>query len=91
METILKIFQQKNALISYSFQHFAIKFLIKNNFLIRLKSASKSSFSWRGKYDVFLLHLYLAIDSSNLASENDVTQLAERQMYVLAFREYFVR
>ena len=30
----------------------------------------------------FFLQLYLAIDPSNLASENDVTQLAERQMHV---------
>ena len=28
----------------------------------------------------FLLELYLAIDPSNLASENDVNQLAELQM-----------
>ena len=31
---------------------------------------------------VFLLQLYLAIDPSNLASENDVTQLAKFQMDV---------
>ena len=31
------------------------------------------------KCDVFLLELYLAIDPSNLASENDVTELSELQ------------
>ena len=38
--------------------------------------------SWRGKCDVFLLELYLAIDPSNLLSENDVIQLSELQMHV---------
>ena len=31
---------------------------------------------------LFLLELYLAIDPSNLAIENDVTQLSELQMNV---------
>ena len=56
--------------------------MTKKKFLVRLKSASKSSLSWRGKCDVFLLELYLAIDPSNLASKNDVTELAELQMLV---------
>ena len=74
---------------------FGIKFLNLKRFLVRLKSASKSLSSWRGKCDVFLLELYLAIDPSNLVSENDVTQLLELQMhvqkYALAFSEYFLR
>ena len=65
-----------------SFQHFAIKFLNQKRFLTRLKSASKSSLSWREKCDVFLLELCLAIDPSNLASKNDVTELSEFQMLV---------
>ena len=72
--TTLISFQQKFALVR-SFQHLAIKFLNQKRFLARLKSASKSLLSWRGKCDVFLPALYLAIDPSNLANENDVTQL----------------
>ena len=79
METILRNFQQKFALVS--FQHFAIKLLTKKC-LVRLKSASKSSLSWRGKCDVFLLQLYITIDPKNLSSENDVMQLAELQIHV---------
>ena len=67
MATILVNFQQKFALVK-RFQHFAIKFPNQKRFLARLKSASKSSLSWRGKFDIFLLELYLSIDSSNLAS-----------------------
>ena len=81
MATILINFQQKFALVR-SFQHFATKFLKQERFLARLKSASKSSLSWRGKCDVFLLELDLAIDPSNLASENDVTELSKLQMHV---------
>ena len=81
MATILINFQRKFALVR-SFQHFAIKFLNQKRFLARLKSASKSSLSWRGKRDVFLLELYLAIDSSNLASKNGISELAEFQMHV---------
>ena len=51
-------------------------------FLVRLKSASKSSLRWRGECNVFLLQLYLAIDPSNLTSENDVTQFAEIQVHL---------
>ena len=76
MATILIIFQKKVAL-GRSFQHFAIKFLNQKRFLIRLKSASKSLLSCQRKCDAFLLELYRAIDPSNLASENDVTELAE--------------
>ena len=79
--TILINFQQKFALVK-SFQHFAIKYLNQKRFLVCFKSASKSLLSWRGKCDVSLLELYLAIDSSNLASENDVTELSELQMQV---------
>ena len=79
MATILINFQQKFALVR-GFQHFTIKLLCQKRFLARLKSASKSSVSWREKCDIFLLELYLAIDPSNLASENDVTQLVEFQM-----------
>ena len=94
MATILINFQQKFALVR-SFQHFAIKFLNQKRFLARLKSALKSSLSWRKKCDVFLLELYLAIAPSNLASKNDVTELSELQMHVqkypLAFSEYFAQ
>ena len=81
--TILINFQQKFALVR-SFQHFAIKFLNQKRFFMRLNlnSASKLSLSWRGKCDVFVLELYLAIDASNLASENDVIELSELQMHV---------
>ena len=75
MATILINFQRKFALVR-SFQHFVIKFLNQKIFLTRLKHASKSLLSWQGKCDIFLLELYLAIDPSNLASENDVTQLS---------------
>ena len=71
MATILIHFQQKLPIVG-SFQHFAIKFLNQKRFLARLRSASKSSLSWRGKCHVFLLQLYLAIDPSNLASENEL-------------------
>ena len=81
MATILLNFQQKVASVR-SFQHFAIKFLNQKRFLARLKSASKSSLRWRGKCNVFLLELYLAIDPSNLGSKNDVTELSELQMHV---------
>ena len=81
MATILINFQQKFAL-ARSFQHFAIKFLNKKRFLTRLKSAPKFSLSWREKCDVFLLEFYLAIDQSNLTSENDVTELSELLMHV---------
>ena len=77
--TILINFQQKLAL---SFQCFAITFLNQKKVLARLKNASKSSLSWQGKCDIFLILSYLAILSSNLASENDVTQLSELQMHV---------
>ena len=75
MATFLINFQQKIALVR-SFEHFAIKILNQKRFLARLKSASKSSLSWRGKCDVFLFEWYLSIDSSNLASENDVTEMS---------------
>ena len=82
MATILNNFQQKFVLVR-SFQHFAIKFLNQKRFLARLKSASKSSLSWRRKCNLVLLELYLAIGPSNLASEkNDVTELSELQMHV---------
>ena len=74
--TMLIHFQQKFAL-GKSVQHFAIKFMNQKRLLARLKSASKSSISWRGKCDVFLPELYLAIDSSNLASEKDVYEPSE--------------
>ena len=45
-------------------------------FLARLKSASRSSLSWRGKCDLFLLELLSAIAQSNLARKNDVTDFA---------------
>ena len=79
MATILINFQQ---ILLRTFQHFAIKFLSQKLFLARLKSASKSLKSWQGKCDVFLLELYLAIDPSNFASKNDVTQLAEFQKHI---------
>ena len=79
MTTILIYFRQKFVLVR-SIQNFAIKFLKKKRFFARLKSASKSSLSWREKCDVFLLELYLAIDPSNLASKDDVTELPELQM-----------
>ena len=78
MATILINFQQKFALVR-SFQHFAIKFVNQKRFFARLKSASKSSLNWRGQCDVFVLELYLAIDPSNLASENDVTRLSHTE------------
>ena len=81
MVTILINFQQKFALVR-SFQYFAIKFLNQKRFLVRVKSASKSLLSWQKKCDVFLLELYLAIDPSNLASENDVTEFSALQMLV---------
>ena len=81
MATLLINFHQKFALVR-SFQHFAIKFLNQKRLLARFKSASKSLLSWREKCDVFLLGLYLAIDPSNLASENAVTKLSELQMHV---------
>ena len=61
--------------------HFAIKFLNQKRFLARLKSGSRSSLSRQGKCDVFLLELYLTIDPSNFASENDVTELSRLQMH----------
>ena len=81
MATILINFQQKFDL-ARSFQHLAINFLYQKIFLVRLKSASKSSLSWRGKCDVFLLELYLAINPNYSASKNDATQLSELQMHV---------
>ena len=81
MATILINFQQTFALVR-SFQYFATKLLNQKRFLARLKSVSKSLSSWRGKCDVLLLELYLAIDPSNLASENDVTELGELQIHV---------
>ena len=81
LATILINFQQKFALVK-SFQHFAIKFQNQKRFLARLKSAPKSWLSWRRKCDVVLFELYLAIDPSNVASENDVTELSELQMHV---------
>ena len=78
--TILINFTPKFALVK-SFQHFALKFL-KKDFSQVKESASKSLLSWPGKCDVFLLELYLAIDPSNLAIENDVTELSELQMHV---------
>ena len=50
--TILIHFQQKFALVR-SFQRFAIEFRNQKRFLTRLKNASKSSLSWRGKCVVF--------------------------------------
>ena len=79
--TILINFQQKFALFR-SFQHFVIKFLNQKRFLTCLKHASKSLLSWQEKCDIFLLELYLAIDPSNLASENDITQLSELQIHI---------
>ena len=73
MATILINFQQKLALVR-SFQHFAIKFLNQKDFSD--ESASRSSLSWRGKCDVFLLELLSAIARSNLARKNDVTDFA---------------
>ena len=90
MTTILINFQQKFSLVGV-FNILPLNFWTKKKFLASLKSASKSSLSWQGKCDVFLLELYLAIDPSNLASENDVTQLSEIQMQPLAVNEYFVR
>ena len=81
MATILINFQQKFALVR-SFQRFAIKFLDQKRFLARLKSASKSSSSWREKCNVFLLELYLAISPSIFASENNLTELSELQKQV---------
>ena len=81
MATILINFQQKFALVR-SFQHFAIKFLNPKIFLARLKSASRSSLSWRGKCDVFLLELLSAIAQSKLARKNDVTDFAMRYIHV---------
>ena len=72
METIFSNFPQKFAL--EVFKILPMNFSPKK-ILVRLKSASKSSLSWREKCDVFCLQLCLAIDPSNLARENDVTQL----------------
>ena len=81
MATILIYFQQQFALVK-SFQHFAMKCLNQKIFLARLKSASKSSLSWRGKCDAFLVGFYLAIVPNNLASKNDVTEPSELQVQV---------
>ena len=93
METILSIFQQKFALAGI-FNILPLNFWPKK-ISCTLKSASKSLVSWRGKCDLFLYQLSLAIEPSNLASRNDVTQIAELQMHVqkesLALSEYFVR
>ena len=81
MAKIMINFQQKFALVR-SFLHLVITILNQKEFLARLKSASKIVLSWRGKCDVSLLEVYLAIDPSNLASENDVIELSELQMHV---------
>ena len=78
LATILINFQQKFALVR-SFHHFAIKFV---NFLARLKSASRSSLSWREKCDAFLLELFFAIAQSNLARKNDVMNFARLYIHV---------
>ena len=75
MATILINFQQKFALVK-SFQHFAINSLNPKRFLARLKSASNFLLSWLENVTFFLLELYLTIDPSNLASENDVTEIS---------------
>ena len=94
LAAILINFQQKFVLVA-SFQHFAIKFLTKQDFFVHFKSALKSLLSCQRKCDVFLLELYLAIDPSNVASENNSTELSELHMQVqkqpLAFSKYFVR
>ena len=88
MATILSNFQQKFALVK-SFQHFAIEFSTKKNFLVRLKNASKSSLSriYTGdffacdfliKMDVAKLHLFnngSHCDESYLTAENDCLKL----------------
>ena len=74
MATILINFQQKFALAG-SFQDFTTKYVNQKRFFARLKSASKSSLSWEGKPNIFLIEFYLAIDPSNLTNENDVTEL----------------
>ena len=79
MATILINFQQKFVLVK-SFQEFASKFLNQKRFLAPFKSASKFSLSWRGKCDVVSIELYLAINPSSLAGENDVTELSELQI-----------
>ena len=82
MATILIYFQQKFTLFR-SFEHLAIKFLNQKRFLARLKSASKSSLRWPGKYDVFY--------SSNISQSIQATWRAkmtlpssqELQMYTV--------
>ena len=89
MVTILINFQQKFTLVR-SFQHFAIKFLNQHvlislkRFLARLKSASRSSLSWRGKCEVFLLELLSAIAQSKLARKNDATDFARSSLHTRA-------
>ena len=80
MKTILSVFQQKFTLVGL-FNTFPLILRPKKK-LLRLKGASKFLLIWCGKFDVFLLRLYLAIDPSNLTSKNDVTQLAQLQMHV---------
>ena len=75
IETIVSNFQQKFVLVGV-FNILPLNFS-PEKVLVSLKSVSKSSFSWQGKRDVFLLELYLAINPSILASENDFAQLAE--------------
>ena len=55
MATIVINFQQKFALVLQLevFNISPFKFLNQKRFLARLKNASKSSSSWRGKCDVF--------------------------------------
>ena len=88
MVTILINFQEKFALVR-SFQHFAIKFRNQKDFAIKflnqkdfLKSALRSSLSWRGKCDVFFLKLLFAIARSKLARKNDVTDFGTLYMHV---------
>ena len=83
MAAIFISVQQKFALVR-SFQDFAIKFQNQKRFLACLNSASKSLLSWRGKCDFFVTRVTvcLAMDSSNLAKENNVSKLSEFQMLV---------
>ena len=80
MATILINFQQKFALevvniSSFNFWTKKISRTLQECFKIFVKLARKM---WR-----FLLEWYLAIDPSNLARENDATELSELQMHVL--------
>ena len=77
METILENFQQKFSSVREKFLTFVIKFRTK-----QISRARKVCFKIvvklvRKMWRFIILELYLAVDPSNLATENNVTQLAE--------------